>query len=362
MKKTIGFILCMIVAFIIGSGLTYYLLNYYFVGDDGEEKVINRIQRDVTVTDDGISEGIANIYDAVVVVENYQNNKLAGIGSGFIYDESGYIMTNHHVIEKSSELKVLLMSGETLTASVIGSDQYADIAIIKIDSKYVKQVAKIGNSEKAKVGDTVFTIGSPMSSDYSGTVTRGILSGKDRMVEVSVNSSTNDWVMNVMQTDAAINPGNSGGPLCNVNGDVIGINSMKIVQSEIEGIGFAIPIEEALDYAKKIVSGEKIIKPLLGVTMMDISKSSYYLRRQGIVIDSSITSGVIVYDLSKNGPAMKAGLEKGDVIIRLGNYNIVNSARLKYYLSKYKPKDVVEVEVVRGKEKKKFNVTLEESD
>ena len=335
------------------------LIKYY---PDTDPEAKERIEKTVTVTDTGIAEGIGNIYDAVVVVENYQNSKLAGIGSGFIYDKEGYIMTNHHVVEKASSVKVILMSGDTVEAKVIGSDEYADIAVIQIDKKYVTKVATIGSSENTKVGDTVFTIGSPMSSSYSGTVTRGILSGKNRMVEVSVDSTTNDWVMNVMQTDAAINPGNSGGPLCNVSGEVIGINSMKIVQSEIEGIGFAIPIEEALDYAKKIVSGEKVVKPLLGVTMMDISKSSYYLRRQNITIDSSITSGVIVYDLLANGPAKKAGLQKGDVITQIGKYTVTNSARLKYYLSKYKPGETVEVKAIRGKETKTFSVTLEESD
>ena len=195
MKRIVGFVIAMIISSFIGAGLMYYGLQYFSTSEEGgTTEVINKVQRNVTVTDTGISEGIENIYNAVVVVENYQNNKLAGIGSGFIYDENGYIMTNHHVIEKSSEIKVILMSGETLTATKVGSDEYADIAVIKIDKKYVKQVAKIGDSEKIKVGDTVFTIGSPMSSDYSGTVTRGILSGKDRMVEVSVTSNAIGFV------------------------------------------------------------------------------------------------------------------------------------------------------------------------
>ncbi len=364
MKKIFGYLVTTIIAMLIGAGIMYCFIKYIPENNDDEksEEPVNKIQRNVTVTDTGISEGIENIYNAVVVVENFRNNKLSGTGSGFIYNDDGYIMTNHHVIEKATELSVILMSGETISAKLIGSDVYADIAVIKIDKKFVRQVATIGKSEESKVGDTVFTIGSPMSSEYAGTVTRGILSGKNRMVEVAVNSTANDWVMNVMQTDAAINPGNSGGPLCNVNGDVIGINSMKIVQSEIEGIGFAIPIEEALDYASKIVSGEKIVKPLLGVTMLDISNSNYYLKKQGISIDSSITSGVIVYNVLKNGPAEKAGLLKGDVIIKVGNYDVTNSARLKYYLSKYKPKETIDVKVIRNGVEKIIKVTLEESE
>ena len=317
------------------------------------------IVKNVNVTENGISSGIENVYDSVVVVENYQKLKLAGIGSGFIYDSKGYILTNHHVIDGASEIKVKLMDGETLVATVIGSDEYADIAVIKIDPSYVKRVAKIGDSSKMKVGDTVFTIGSPLSVDYAGTVTRGILSGKDRMVAISVgNSSTNDWIMNVMQTDAAINPGNSGGPLCNVSGEVIGVNSMKIVKSEIEGIGFAIPIEDAIEYANLILKGEKIQRAYLGVSMTDFTTSSQYLRQEGITIDNSVTSGVIVVEAVKGGPCADAGIKKGDVITKIGKYDITSVAELRYYLYKYKPKEKIEIKVMRGKTEKIFNVTL----
>lgn len=362
MKKFILYFCSILVAALLGAGGMYLFLTTFNIDKETGDVVKTKIERDITVTDSGISAGIENIYDAVVVVENYQRNKLAGIGSGFIYDKEGYIMTNHHVIENASELKVVLMSGETLTGTLVGSDEYADIAVIKIDKSYVKYIAKIGSSEKANVGDTVFTIGSPMSSSYSGTVTRGILSGKNRMVEVSVSSSSNDWIMNVMQTDAAINPGNSGGPLCNVSGQVIGINSMKVVQSEIEGIGFAIPIEDALEYANKIVKGIEIKRAYLGISMGDISTSQYNLMRNGINIDESITSGVIVFNVVAGGPSDKAGLQKGDVIVKIGKEDINNVAELRYYLYKNNPKDTVEITAMRGKTAKTFKVTLGESD
>ena len=201
-----------------------------------------------------------------------------------------------------------------------------------------------------------------MSSNYSGTVTRGILSGKNRMVEVSVSSSSNDWIMNVMQTDAAINPGNSGGPLCNVSGEVIGINSMKIVQSEIEGIGFSIPIEDAMEYANKIVKGIEIKRAYLGISMGDISTSAYQLMRAGITIDPSITSGVIVFEASNDGPSGKAGIKKGDVITKIGNVEVKNVAELRYYLYKNKPNDKVDITIIRGTTEKVLKVTLGESD
>lgn len=358
MKKIITYIVTIIMSIFVGAGLMYMLIYFY---PNTIIKTISKVEKNVTVTEVGLSSGIENIYDAVVVVENYRNNKLAGIGSGFIYSENGYIMTNQHVVESSSDIKVVLMSGETIDAEIIGGDEYADIAVIKIDKKYVTKVAKLGSNDETKVGDTVFTIGSPVGSEYSGTVTRGILSGKNRMVEVSVKSSTSDWIMNVMQTDAAINPGNSGGPLCNVNGDVIGINSMKLVENQIEGIGFAIPIEDATLYADNIVSGKEIKRAYLGISMGDIS-SKYNLLRRGITLDDSITSGVVVYEAIKNGPCYNAGLESGDVIVKIGDYNVKNVAQLRYYLFKYNPNDKIKVDVIRGTETKTFEIILGTSE
>ena len=165
-----------------------------------------------------------------------------------------------------------------------------------------------------------------------------------------------------MQTDAAINPGNSGGPLCNVSGEVIGINSMKIVKSEIEGIGFAIPIEDALDYANKIVNKIEIKRAYLGISMGDISTSTYNLMRNGIYLDESITSGVVVFEVASGGPCDKAGIKKGDVIVKMGKTDIDNIAELRYYLYKNNPNDKVEITVIRGTTTKTFNVTLGESD
>lgn len=360
MNKKLTYIVTVILSVFVGCGLMYMII-YYF--PNTIVKTENKVEKVVNVNEEGISSGIDNIYDAVVVVENYKKGKLVGIGSGFIYSGEGYIMTNHHVIDSSDEIKITLTSGESIEAKVLGSDELADIAVLQINKKYATNIAKIGKSTDSKVGDTVFTIGSPMSSEFSGTVTRGILSGKNRMVEVSVGSSSSkDWIMNVMQTDAAINPGNSGGPLCNVSGEVIGINSMKIVQSEIEGIGFSIPIEDALQYANKIVKGEKIERPFLGIQMADVSTSSYYLSRQGIKIDSSITSGVIVISTTNDGPSGSAGIEKGDVIISIGKYSVKSVAELRYYLYKYEPNNEVDIKVIRGKEEKTFKVKLGISD
>ena len=186
-----------------------------------------------------------------------------------------------------------------------------------------------------------------MGKDYRGTVTRGILSGKDRMVSVSISGSSADWIMNVMQTDAAINPGNSGGPLCNANGEVIGINSMKIVQTTIEGIGFAIPIEDAVNYANSLREDGKINRPYIGVSMLNAS-STMQLAYAGIRLDKDITEGVVIVSVEKNSAASKAGIEKGDVIIKVGDTKVSDIAEFRYQLYSHKVGDTVSVTVVRN--------------
>lgn len=353
MKKTI---IASITTFFIGCASMYMIIRTYPLNMSNINNNTNVVDRKFTVSEIGLSTGINNVYDSVVVVQNYKNDKSNGIGSGFIYNNDGYIMTNSHVIEGASNIKVMLMSGDAVDATIIGDDEYADIAVIKIDKKYVTKVATLGSSESINVGDTVFTIGSPISSEYYGTVTRGILSGKNRLVNVTVESS-NDWIMNVMQTDAAINPGNSGGPLCNANGDVIGINSMKLVQSQVEGMGFAIPIEDAISYANMIVNGEKIKRSYLGLRMVNVS-STYNFANEDIKIDSKVISGVAIIEILKDGPCNNTGLKKGDVITKIGDYKIKTVAELRYRLYKYKPNDKINIVVNRNGKVMSYKVTL----
>ena len=353
MKKTI---IASITTFFIGCASMYMIIRTYPLNISNINNNTNVVDRKFTVSEIGLSTGINNVYDSVVVVQNYKNDKSNGIGSGFIYNNDGYIMTNSHVIEGASNIKVMLMSGDAVDATIIGDDEYADIAVIKIDKKYVTKVATLGSSESINVGDTVFTIGSPISSEYYGTVTRGILSGKNRLVNVTVESS-NDWIMNVMQTDAAINPGNSGGPLCNANGDVIGINSMKLVQSQVEGMGFAIPIEDAISYANMIVNGEKIKRSYLGLRMVNVS-STYNFANEDIKIDSKVISGVAIIEILKDGPCNNTGLKKGDVITKIGDYKIKTVAELRYHLYKYKPNYKINIVVNRNGKVMSYKVTL----
>ena len=352
-------------AFLLGGAGMYYVME----NQDKDEPIIReqatystgvvKCSSDIKIDETGISTAVGKIYDATVTIQNYQKGKLASSGSGFIYKKDNkyaYIMTNHHVVEGTESLLITLSNDDQIEGEVLGSDKYLDLAVVRIDSEKVTQVATIGNSENSNVGDTIITVGSPVGYEYRGTVTRGTLSGKNRMVEVSV-ASTNDFVMRVLQIDAAINPGNSGGPLVNINGEVIGINSLKLVKEEIEGIGFAIPIEYAMEYAKVLEAGEKIERPFIGISMLNVT-DKYRLYQNGIILDDEIEHGVVITAVSRNSGAEEAGLEKGDVIISLNGNKVTNAAYLKYELYKSKVGDKIELAYIRNGKTKTTKVTL----
>lgn len=313
---------------------------------------------------DTISVGVEAVYDSVVVVEGITNNQLASTGTGFIYKENNndfYIMTNHHVISGVESVKVILSDGEVVDAKILGSEVYSDIAVLSISSDKVKGVAVMGDSSKLSVGDTLFTVGAPSGVNYAGTVTKGVLSGKDRLVAVNLsNTNTSDYYMKVLQTDAAINPGNSGGPICNINGEVVGITNLKLVDSSVEGIGFAIPVEDALFYAASLEKGQAVVRPYIGIGMLEIS-DTLNLYRSGIMLSEDIDVGVVVTEVASNSPASAAKLQKGDVIISLGGETIESVAEFRYELYKHEVGEEVEIEYIRNNKVKKTSVKLVEN-
>ncbi len=359
MKKSnvrITLIIAVLLSFISGSVGMYFFS--FFFSSNGE----NMITKSTSLTEeDTIEKGVNNIYDAVVVVEGFTNNTLSSTGTGFIYkkaNNTAYIMTNHHVISGVNTVKIILSDKTELKASVRGSEAYSDIAVLAVDASKIKSVALIGNEKNIRVGDTVFTVGSPEGVEYAGTVTKGIISGKDRMVAVALtNNTSSDYYMKVLQTDAAINPGNSGGPLCNINGEVIGITNMKLVDSTVEGIGFAIPIQDAILYAATLEKGQTISRPYLGISMLDIS-NNYYLWQNGIKIPDGVKEGVVIAEVSSLSPASKAGLKKGDIILSLGGEKITSVAEFRYILYKQEASEKVSIEFLRNNKIKKVEVKL----
>jgi len=361
-KKAIN-ISGIILAFFIGVIAMYLVILKYPLTTTTEDGTF--INKNVTITDTGIAEAVDKLYDATVVIGAYQEGTLGSSGTGFVYKTDGndaYIITNHHVVDGATSVKVKFTNDVIENVELVASDKYADIAVLKIDKDKIISVAEIGSTEKARLGDTVFTIGGPLSDEYSWTVTRGIVSGKDRLVEVSVtNSSSADWVMSVIQTDASINSGNSGGPLANANGEVIGVTNMKLVSSGVEGMGFAIPIEDAVNYADQLIEEGKIVRPLLGVSMGSV-EDAYSLYHYGITLDNSISQGVVVVEVQKDSAADKAGLQKGDVITKLEDYEASSVAKLKYYLYKYNAGDKVKITFIREGKTMTTTATLTESE
>ena len=328
--------------------------------------IVNKLEKEVTVNEQGIADAVEKVYDSVVVVENLKGGELQATGTGFIFKKSDnkyYVMTNYHVINGASSVKIQLTNNKELNVEVLGGDSYSDIAILAFESKDDYSIAEIGSSTDARVGDTTFAVGAPVdSTTYSWSVTRGIVSGKDRMVKVTTSSQTSssDYIMKVLQTDAAINPGNSGGPLLNINGEVIGINSMKLVQEEIEGMGFAIPIEYAMSHVDSLEKGDSIKWPVLGISMIN-AKDTGTLYRNNLSVPSTITSGVVVANIAANSGASKSELKKGDIIIAINGEKVQNTAYLRYELYKYKPGESIEVTYYRNGKDYKTKVTLSSS-
>ncbi len=359
--------LLVFIAFIGGAIWSYLVINQL----DKGSVVSTSKGGNYTINENSISGAVDKVYDATVTVSTYKDGKAISTGTGFVYKKEGstaYIMTNNHVISGGDSAKVIFSDGTSADTKMLGGETYSDIAVLTVSSASIKQVATIGNTENIKLGDTTFAVGAPLGDTYSGTVTKGILSGKDRLVAVSFSGSTSDYYMKVLQTDAALNPGNSGGPLCNVNGEVIGVTSLKLTEEKtsatnsysVEGMGFAIPIEDALYYAGIIEKGESVKRPYIGISMLDIT-DSYYLWQAGITLPKGVDKGVAILEVVSSSPAEKAGLKKGDIITKLEKEEISSVAELRYELYKHNPKDKITITYNRNGKELTTEVTLEET-
>lgn len=274
----------------------------------------------------------------------------ASEGSGVIYKKSGntaYIVTNNHVVSGSNALQVILSNGKKVNADLVGADAATDLAVLKINSADVKTVASFGNSNSITPGQDVLAIGSPMGSEYANTVTKGIISAKNR----TLKAGTDGTLTSVIQTDAAINSGNSGGPLINMAGQVIGINSMKLASdtqgSSVEGIGFAIPSNEVVTIINQLIKNGKIDRPTLGISMVDLSNVTSDQQQSVLKLPTSVSKGVVVMEVKSGSVAETAGLKQYDVITKLGDTKITDASTLKSALYKYKVGDTAKVTYYR---------------
>ncbi|WP_449537618.1 trypsin-like peptidase domain-containing protein [Ferdinandcohnia sp. Marseille-Q9671] len=281
----------------------------------------------------------------------------SGTGSGVIFQKDGdkaYIVTNNHVIENANEVEISLYNGQKTMAKLIGTDPLTDLAVLEINSEHVEAVLPFGDSATLRPGDQVLAIGNPLGLDLSRTVTSGIVSAKDR--SISVSTSAGEWELNVIQTDAAINPGNSGGALLNTQGQVIGINSLKIANSGVEGLGFAIPSNDVVPIINNLIENGKVERPFIGIGLADLEEvpKMYYAD-----LPEDVTGGVIVASVAQNSAAEKAGLKMTDVIVKINDTTVENSMELRKYLySKVKIGDEVELSFYRDGKLQTAKLTL----
>nr|WP_273844901.1 trypsin-like peptidase domain-containing protein [Halalkalibacter alkalisediminis] len=321
----------------------------------------------VSTAASSIADTIEHASEAIVGIVNIQQQQNpfrqltesveSGTGSGVIFkktEEAAYIVTNNHVIEGASALEVSLHDGQKVTAELVGTDPLTDIAVLKMNPVYVTAFLEFGDSSLLRAGDQVLAIGNPLGLDLSRTVTQGIVSGVERTI--AVTTSAGEWDLDVIQTDAAINPGNSGGALINTLGEVIGINSLKISESGIEGLGFAIPSNEIIPVINEIMESGQVVRPYVGVGLASLNEiPQFYL--QSLPVD--VTEGAIVTTIDPNSDAAIVGLEVEDILISVEGHAITNSGDLRKYLyTEFSIGDEVEIEYYRHGELMSVEITL----
>lgn len=284
-----------------------------------------------------------------------QEPVLYGTGSGVVYKIEGdkaYVVTNNHVVAGADSLEITMANGDTTEADLVGTDVYSDLAVLTIPKDKASQVMEFANSDDVKVGNIAIAIGSPIDSEFASSVTQGIVSGLNRSLPVDTDEDgQEDWEMTLLQTDAAINPGNSGGALVNSQGKLIGINSSKLAQEAIEGMGFAIPVNDVKNITDQLEENGKVIRPQLGVSMYDLNQISLKSRQEILKLKDDQTDGAIVVEVAKGSSAEAAGLQQYDVITGVDDTPVTDSQSLKQALYQHKVGETVTIKYLReGKE------------
>lgn len=286
------------------------------------------------------------VYDLPYFSSNTEDEVQIGSGSGVIYSTNGYIITNYHVIEGSTSLTVTLDDGSIYDAEVIGADERTDLAIIKIDASNLI-AATIGNSDTLQVGEFAMAVGNPGGSAFAGTVTQGSISGLNRTL-----TTEDGYTYELVQTDAAINPGNSGGALVNASGELIGINTIKISDTNYEGMGFAIPINTVVEICDELITNGYIERPAMGVSL--ITEITPELAEYN---NLSVENGVLIYTI-EDGAADIAGMQNYDIITAIEDETITGFSQLQDIILNYNTGDTINVTVQRGKESLNLEVKL----
>lgn len=387
-KKKGNWLLPIIIGVIVGVLLILVIYpslsgNNVVLKEEGNDKTeesrnddSNVIEQQVSVdVSTQITEIVEKVSPAVVGVTNIQTrtdfwqqnetNNEAGTGSGVIYKKDGeyaYIVTNHHVVDKADMIEIVLNDDTSLEAELLGSDLFTDLAVLRVDGKEIESTIEMGSSENVKVGEPVIAIGNPLGHMFAGSVTQGIISGKQRTIPQDFNQDGRpDWQAEVLQTDAAINPGNSGGALINIQGQLIGINSMKISQMIAQGIGFAIPIDIARPIIEELEKTGKVTRPYLGVEIYSLDEVPKVEWKNTLKLPDSVEGGVYIWTVEPLSPAAEAGLKRLDVITELDGKPVLDILDLRKILyQELKVGDKVDIVYYRDGERKETSVTLGE--
>lgn len=359
--SSLGYFLMGLFGIMVGALLVWFIVGPEQQTQPEPSKVVPTEQVTTSVTTDA-TKAVDKVSQAVVGITNIQKvsdfwsqqtgEQEAGSGSGVIYKvEKGkaFIVTNYHVIENAERLEVTLAEGVKREAELLGGDMWTDLAVIAVDADGIDTVATFGDSDALKQGEPVLAIGNPLGLDFYGSVTQGVVSGVDRTMPIDFNKDgVADWEQEVLQTDAAINPGNSGGALVNIEGDVIGINSMKIAVAKVEGLGFAIPINAAIPIIEELEQRGEVQRPVLGVALTDLTNVPAFYQQQTLQIPKEITTGVVITNIEPGSAAATAGAEQYDVIVEMDGEKIESASDLRKHLyNKKKIGDDLTIKVYR---------------
>ena len=337
-----------------------------YKNENSTTQAVNKVKDAVVsiITYSSSSSRQSSVFNADDTNSDSDNQQIASEGSGVIYkkdDKDAYLVTNTHVINGASKVDIRLADGTKVPGEIVGSDTFSDIAVVKISSEKVTTVAEFGDSSQLSVGETAIAIGSPLGSEYANTVTQGIISSLNR--NVSLKSEDGQAISTkAIQTDTAINPGNSGGPLVNIQGQVIGITSSKIASNggtSVEGLGFAIPSNDAQNIIKQLESNGKVTRPALGIQMVNLSNVGASDLRK-LNIPSSLTSGVVVRSVQNNMPA-NGHLQKYDVITKVDDKEIASSTDLQHALYNHAIGDTIKITYYRNGKEETTSIKLDKN-
>ena len=337
-----------------------------YKNENSTTQAVNKVKDAVVsiITYSSSSSRQSSVFNADDTNSDSDNQQIASEGSGVIYkkdDKDAYLVTNTHVINGASKVDIRLADGTKVPGEIVGSDTFSDIAVVKISSEKVTTVAEFGDSSQLSVGETAIAIGSPLGSEYANTVTQGIISSLNR--NVSLKSEDGQAISTkAIQTDTAINPGNSGGPLVNIQGQVIGITSSKIASNggtSVEGLGFAIPSNDAQNIIKQLESNGKVTRPALGIQMVNLSNVGASDLRK-LNIPSGLTSGVVVRSVQNNMPA-NGHLQKYDVITKVDDKEIASSTDLQHALYNHAIGDTIKVTYYRDGKEETTSIKLDKN-